>query len=116
MDEFNGLTFDRFRDILLQCRDLCELNDAVYHAMDHYADRYKDFAEFYFPTPVILVIELLSIIMKDTEEWISYWFYDLDCGQKATDDTVTSFDGEPIPIRTPRDLWNLLVEDAENGA
>lgn len=115
MNEFNGLTFERFCEILLQCRDLCELNDAVYHAIDHYADRYKDFAEFYYPTPVILVIELLSIIMKDTDEWISYWFYDLDCGQKATDDTVT-FNDEPVPIRTPRDLWNLLVEDAENGA
>ena len=57
------------------------------------------------------VIELLEYIMDDTNHWISYFIYDLDFGNKhEIGNTFWNDNGEPIPLGTPEELYNFLME------
>ena len=58
------------------------------------------------------MLKLLEIVMHDTESnWISYFIYDLDFGKEWKEDSVLSADNVPIPLRTPEELYNMLVEE-----
>lgn len=55
-------------------------------------------------------VDLLSIIMKDEGEWISYFAWELDWGEKYEPGWVT--DGEKnIRLKTFDDLYALLIDD-----
>lgn len=55
-----------------------------------------------------LIVSLLTIAMNDKYNWISYWLYDLDCGNKARPNTVKEKTGKNIPCKTIKDLYNLI--------
>lgn len=65
-----------------------------------------------------LVIYLLEQIFHDAEnQWISYFMFVLDFGTKYQDGCVTE-DHRIVPLRTPEDLYDLLMnslrkEDAD---
>lgn len=115
MNEFNGLTFAQFDRCLRECKSLWDMEDAVAKAMDRHAKEFGDLAEFYLPTQMSTVITLLATLMHDVDDWISYFCYELNFGDYEDENAITRFDGTPIPLHTTRQLWNLLVEDAENG-
>lgn len=58
------------------------------------------------------MVALLETTLNDTDNWISYWLFELDCGRKYIDDTVI-INSKPIPLRTIEDLWNVLNEMQE---
>lgn len=58
-----------------------------------------------------LLFELLTTIMKDEGEWISYFLYDLDRGKQYKPGVATEADGTNIPLATIDDLYTLLTED-----
>lgn len=45
------------------------------------------------------------------EDWISYYCYELDFGCKHKLGDVT-FNGVPIPLGTPEELYNMLFKEA----
>jgi hypothetical protein len=53
------------------------------------------------------LVELLENNMNDSEEWISYFLYELDFGKKWKPGTVTEGDKD-IPLRNAEDLYDLL--------
>lgn len=57
------------------------------------------------------VIDLLSRMMNDVEDFISYWVYEMDFGRKWTDDTCTEKDDTPIILKTTRQLYDYLVKN-----
>lgn len=59
------------------------------------------------------LVALLSQLCCDKGEWISYYIWELDFGEKYTEESVTEADGTPIPLKTPEDLWNLLQENCK---
>lgn len=74
----------------------------------------KEDAEIYFPTMEDDLIELLGILFEDDDDWIGYWVYELECGDKYEDGCVTSMSGGHevnIPLKTVEDLWNLLISE-----
>ena len=62
------------------------------------------------------MVELLKIIMKDTDEysWIDYFIYERDFGRDIKLGDVTEEDGTPIPISTPEELYDFLVKEYFN--
>jgi hypothetical protein len=62
-----------------------------------------------------IAIELLEHLMNDTENgWISYWCWEGNFGRDDIVDSVTEADGTPIPLRTTRELYDFLCENAAN--
>lgn len=60
-------------------------------------------------------IELLHLIFgkADADHWIEYYCYELDFGRNYKPGAIQADDGIDIPLKTPEDLWNLLVENVE---
>jgi len=56
------------------------------------------------------LLNLLKSTMKDTYEWIEYWLYELECGKKYRNSSVTQ-DGKPIKLKTIADLYALLKKE-----
>lgn len=60
------------------------------------------------------LLDLLKSTMKDTNEWIEYWLYELDCGAKYQHSSVTDANGKPIKLKTIADLYALLKKDCKD--
>ena len=46
--------------------------------------------------------------VKDKDEWIDYFCFELDFGKKWKEGVITEKDGTDIILKTPEDLYNLL--------
>ena len=69
-----------------------------------------DWCEIKHPTLIDECVALLSVIMEDTQdEWIRYWVFELDCGKKYTQGSVKDENGNAIPMKTIRDLYDYLT-------
>lgn len=64
-------------------------------------------------TAIATAVSLLEDLMEDDDEWIAYWLYDQEFGQKWDEGTASMPDGTPILCRTPRELYDFLVNDYE---
>jgi hypothetical protein len=56
------------------------------------------------------LINLLKSAMKDAFDWIEYWLYELNCGEKYKNNSVL-FDGKPCKLKTIADLYALLKKE-----
>lgn len=56
------------------------------------------------------VVMLLEKLMDDKNEWIDYWVFELHCGEQYRDGCVTDKDGTNIPLKTIRDVYDLLTK------
>ena len=66
----------------------------------------------YQPDCICAVIKLLHniFIEKDTNEWISYFCFEINFGRKYKEGLVLDKDGKNINLSTIDDLYNLLTE------
>ena len=55
------------------------------------------------------LIKLLAELTKDKSDWIGYYVYELDFGKEYKEGCVTQ-GGKNIPLKTPKDLWNLITD------
>lgn len=61
------------------------------------------------------VVEILEIIFDDKEnQWISYWVWEEEFGQKYKKGDVTEEDGTIIPLETAGDLYDFLIKNKNN--
>jgi hypothetical protein len=56
------------------------------------------------------LLDLLKSTMKDSYEWIDYWLYELECGEKYRTGSITQ-NGKYIKLRTIADLYALLKKE-----
>lgn len=108
------ITFNKFEEIMNHVVAFEELQDKMISASRDYNDATNDFSTFDIPATVTDTVSMLSLLLDDTENWISYWVWELDCGKGYTEGAVTTEDGANIPLKTIKDLWNLLNEE-RNG-
>lgn len=57
------------------------------------------------------IINILEIMFNDYEEYISYWIYELDFGEKYHDGCITENDGTNIILKTPENLYDFLIKE-----
>lgn len=64
--------------------------------------------------PPTLKEDFLKLLVKlfhdEKTDWIFYFIYDLNFGRDWTESSVTE-NGHPVPLRTPEDLYDLLVSN-----
>ena len=53
------------------------------------------------------VLKILNKLTNDTDDWIGYYIYDLDFGEKYEKGCI-KINGKNIKLKTVEDLWNLL--------
>lgn len=57
-------------------------------------------------------VELLEHIFNDSNEWITYWMYELNFG-KSWHEGCIKIDGEDLKLQTTRELYDFLIEEVE---
>ena len=110
--EYNGLTFEYFKQCLNDIEDVMILNDRVADLVSQYGKTHGgEYCDFGFPTNASNVITLLSLILGDTNDWIGYWCFERNFGRLQSTGTVTGEDGTVYPLETAEHLWNLLAAE-----
>lgn len=104
------IKYGDFRKHLIAIKRIMRLQDKIWDACTEAYDCNLD-CEMSFPTLAGNVVELLSKATGDDNDWIGYWVYELDCGEKYSEGTVTDTDGRNIRLKTISDLWDLLCEN-----
>ena len=61
-----------------------------------------------------VTVDLLQNTMRDKNDWIPYWMYELNFGRDYRPGCVTR-DGSEIPLQTFDDVYDLLVSEYEKN-
>lgn len=99
------LTYEEFEKILSHCKNF-------YDRLNQFEEATGNTIELWEITNggcLDDVIHLLQKIFNDTNEWISYWIFDLEWGTQPCPLTVLSPDGSITDLTTMRGLYNLLT-------
>lgn len=89
------------------------LLDAVKNHSNYICNLYRDYGIDFINSPVMEIESEITKYLKaqfnDSDDWISYWMWELDFGKKWRPGAVT-FNGIDVPLGTVDDLWNLLTK------
>lgn len=107
------ITFEEFNRYMTALKDEEELQDKLTDAVSEYNRKQNMCIHLVIPSQDHLIVDLLTKILDDKSKWISYWVYELDCGRKYKDGSITDKDGSVIKLKTIEDLWNLLMSKKE---
>lgn len=107
------ITYDEFNRYMTVIKDEEELQDKITDAVSDYNKKQKTSVYLEIPSQDGVIVDLLAKILDDKNEWISYWVYELDCGRRYVDGSVTDKDGGIIKLKTIEDLWNLIMSEKE---
>ena len=102
-----NISYEDFEKHLTDIQNLTDFEDGIRELSKKFQD---SLVEIYFPTLIENVVQLLQQVTNDTDEWISYWVYDLNCGKEYKDGCITDKDGKNIRLKTIKDLWNMIAE------
>ena len=101
------ITYEYFEKIMKVIIDDYQMHEDL----DRYLYKYGiDIANM--PSLGCVAIELLEKLVGAQDEEISWWIFDTNCG---TDERCNFYtiDGEVIPVRTIKELWNLIMDNKE---
>lgn len=83
--------------------------------MNELFDKYKTDGNIYPPMCTKTVTDLLEFIFNDKDQWINYWIWELEFGERFEDGDAKDADGSNIPLKTMENLYNLLVKNMEEN-
>ena len=109
-----NIKFDEFKRYMEHIVAFEEFGDKLSEATSDYNKKTKDYSGFAVPSTTFDTVTLLERVTNDTSSWISYWVYELDCGRKHKDYTITEPDGTTIKLATIEDLWKLLKSEEQS--
>ena len=58
-------------------------------------------------------MNLLRRMFLDDDDFIGYFIYEIDYGRSELANSVKNADGNPIPLSTPGDLYDLLIKSMD---
>lgn len=68
----------------------------------------------FMPDATVQALDILQIMFEDENDWIGYFFTDMDFGVKYHHGVITSENGNEIPLRNAGDLWELLMRNLKD--
>ena len=102
------LDFEAFKRYIEHIKAMRKLDHDICDAIGEYRESVSDFADFWMPSLMESdLVDLLSRVLDD-EELLTYWIYDLDCGEEYEDGCVLDDNDQPIACRTVEELWDAL--------
>lgn len=78
----------------------CNLEDAIHEVSD---SSYKPIISKH----IEICMDIMKLAMNDKNNWISYWFWDLEKGTRK-DLKVRDCDGKIVKMKTLGDLYNCI--------
>lgn len=91
-----------------------ERADAMDKINEVFTDEFEDSIFYPYFKYEAKLVELLQIIMRDTDsEWISYFIYEKEFGDNYKDGDVSEADGTAIPMGTAGELYDFLCSEYE---
>lgn len=63
--------------------------------------------------PVITnsIFDYIKEDFNDEGDWFGYWYFELDQGEKWTENSCSEADGSPIVIKTMLDIYQYLAKE-----
>jgi hypothetical protein len=61
-----------------------------------------------FPDCTSALVDVLSDVLGDKSDWISYYCWELEFGRNWSKGMITDKDGNDIKLETAEDLWEVL--------
>ena len=108
------LTKEEFCKYINFIKDRVEAEDKI---NDLFTEEFSDSIFMPYGKCIDKIVSLLSKIMccKDIDTWgtndIDYFIYELDFGKKWPEYSVYNEQGSPIPMSTPEELYDYLIEE-----
>lgn len=99
--------FERYMGGIVKRR---KLRHGISELTSEYRRTSNDMTEIELPADADYdVLSLLALLTDDEDDWIEYWVDELDCGEKYHDGSIVDNHDNPIPCKTIKDLWELLL-------
>lgn len=102
---------DSFCEVMDNYRSMFDFTDE----MNEVFKKYNCDGEVFPPMCTETVIDLLEFIFNDKNQWISYWIFELEFGERYEDGDIKNGNGEVIPLKTTEDLYDLLVRNMKES-
>ena len=105
------ISFDLFSRIMTHIAAIHKLENTVSDAFLAYNKATRDCSDCGM-WPSILesdLVLLLEYMTNDEDSWISYWLYELNCGEKYVEGSILDENDNPIPCKTLEDLYSLIL-------
>lgn len=101
------ITREFFTEIIEEIQKVYDYQEGL----NKYFEKHDVDGYIYQPDCMYATIKLLHYIFeeKDTDEWISYFCFELNFGKKYKEGSVLDENGKSIPLETIDDLYNLLI-------
>ena len=105
------LTFEEFNKHIQAIKAHEDFQDSLHKLTSSFNRKDESQVEILFPTLAVNVAELLEKELGDTNEWVSYWIWELDFGKQYEPGCVTDENGDEIKLETVKDLYRFLVKE-----
>lgn len=89
------------------------LNDKMNAVDDALSDLSQDFCGFYIPEIVDIVVDLLTEMFKNKEEWLFYCVYENDFLHTLKPDMVRDALNNPIDLTSWDKVYDFLIKKME---
>ena len=104
--------FEEFNKWMEEYKTISDTEKKINDALQVFS---PDFGGFYLEDVHGLILDLLKRIMKDENDWIGYYMFELNWGKDWTENSITDENGQSIKLQTVEDLYNLLESEYENN-
>lgn len=102
------LTFKEFDKYITDMKSISELNNGFRELTTKFNKSSKEQCDIMFPSLFHNTVELLEKLTNDQYKYIDYFIYEIDFGRLDDKYGVTDYDGNKIPLKTTKDLWDVL--------
>lgn len=104
------ISYDKFEDYMLRLKKMIDTDNLVDSALKKIS---PEFGGFQNEIAIDLVIEMLKELTHDKFGNIGYYIWELNWGEDWECGMVTDEFGYDIPMKTIKDLYNMLEEEYE---
>lgn len=111
MKSIYPLPFEDFSKYLGLVEESERFKEKLSNITYEYSSRVRVDVNFDYPSNTEIIVELIEKVFNDYDEWISYWCYELDFGNKYKDGMIKDKDGNNISLKTVNDLWNIIIDN-----
>ena len=94
-----------FKKTMEELKLLIEDSNNVNKAMKRLS---PDFGGFYNERAETLILKVLKIVTKDSNDWIGHYIYELDWGKKYKAGCITDKDKKNVKLKTLDDLYSII--------
>lgn len=102
------ITYEEFERYIDSIKMVLDVENSLMAISSDVRTKSKSEFTLYYPSLISEVIELLGKAVDDKDDWIGYFIFEMDFGKQNDVLQVKDCDGNEIPLKTTKDLWNII--------